>query len=87
MGVGFGPTPLNAQWVADQNYAFEVWNDINKTLALYYGAINSPGAFAPNRMTRLLDASGKVLLEYNTVSTGTHPAEVLSDCQVLFGSR
>ncbi len=85
MGVGFGPTPLNAQWVADQEYQFDVWNDLNKTLAFYYGAATPAFAFVPERLTRLLDSEGTVLLEYNNVSVGAHPEEVLSDCQAIFG--
>ena len=50
-GVGFGPTPVNAQWVEAESYNYEVWNDLNKTLALYYGAASSPSAFAPSRIT------------------------------------
>ena len=87
VGVGFGPTPVNAIWVADQSYQFEVWNDVNKTLAVYYGAASSPSAFAPSRITRLLDSTGAVLLEYNTVAIGAHPAEVLADCELIFGSN
>lgn len=85
VGVGFGPTPINANWVEEEGYLYEVWNDLNKTLALYYGAAANSGAFFPNRLTRLLDAEGSVLLEYNDVYVGAHPQEVLEDCQAIFG--
>ena len=86
--MGFGPTPINAQWVEAEGYQYEVWNDLNKTLALHYGAADNPLAFAPSRVTKLLDANGDLLLEYTDVfSVGTHPQEVLDDCTAIFGEQ
>ncbi len=39
----------------------------------------------PLRVTRLLGEDGVVLLEYAVSNVGTHPADVLEDCQALFG--
>lgn len=36
-------------------------------------------------MTRILDADGVLVLEYNDVDFGTSPQEVLEDCEILFG--
>ena len=38
-----------------------------------------------SRRTFLLDDDGDLLLEYPVVAVGTHPAEVLDDCLLLFG--
>ena len=63
--------------------AFELWTDDERTLADTYDA--NLGAFA-NRVTMLLDADGTLILEYrDDVDFGTHPQEVLEDCQALFG--
>jgi hypothetical protein len=35
----------------------------------------------------LLDADGNQLLHYDVSSFGTHPAQVLEDCEAIFGSR
>ena len=79
---------MNAQWVAAEGYQYEIWNDLNKTLAMFYGAIDDPNAFFPNRITKLLDADGNLLLEYNDVaSVGAHPQEVLDDCTAIFGDQ
>jgi hypothetical protein len=37
-------------------------------------------------MTVLLDENGDLLLEYPVSSIGTHPGEVLSDCQAIWGT-
>ena len=54
---------------------------------MHYGAA-SQGSFFPSRITVLLDKSGEVLLEYTkNIDVGTHPAQVLSDCDLLFGDE
>ena len=86
MGVSFAGPAKNREWVEDQNYNFEIWSDDDKTLALYYGAINRPGELFPRRITKVLDAEGKLILEYvDGVSAGTHPEAVLEDMIKLFG--
>jgi peroxiredoxin len=40
----------------------------------------------PQRITKILDANGDLVLEYVTdVGPGTHPQKVLEDCRLLFG--
>ena len=85
IGVGFGDMSENASWVADQQYQYEIWTDTDKSLAVYYGAATSTSAIFPNRITRLLDTQGHVILEYDNVDAGTSPGLVLEDCQALFG--
>ena len=88
VAVHFGPPSLASAWSDDQGFQYEVWTDDSRTLALNYGAAASAGAFAPDRVTALLDANGNWLLEYTT-GTGnvSHTADVLADCQALFGGR
>jgi hypothetical protein len=39
-------------------------------------------------VTVILDTDGTWLLEYTTgTSTAAHPADVLADCEALFGGR
>jgi len=80
--VSFDQPAANQSWAEAQSFLFELWSDDNKTLAQYYGA--GTGTYA-NRVTKLLDDEGVLILEYNTVSAGSHPADVLSDCQAIFG--
>lgn len=63
-----------------------MWTDDDRTLALTYGAVSSASASLPSRVTVLLDADGSLLLEYKgNLSFGEHPADVLADCEQLFG--
>ena len=75
-------------WAEEEGFQYELWTDSDKTLATYYDDTFSGQPF-PNRVTVLLSAEGKLLLEYPAAMTsniGAHPGEVLEDCQKLFGS-
>ena len=85
--MSFDSTTLNQSWAASEGFQFELWSDLDRELGLHYGAASSPTAGAARRISFLLDEKGYVALEYTSVSTGTHPAEVLEDAQALFGDR
>ena len=70
-----------------QMFQYELWSDnAMRTLAIYYGAASSMTAIAANRVTRVLDSDGNVVLEYNSIGgVATHPSDVLEDCTILFG--
>ena len=87
VGVSFSDVSINDYWVNDQGFQYEIWRDDNRELALYYGAADSADAWFPDRITRLLDSDGSVLLEYNSVDVGTSPANILADCLLLFGGN
>lgn len=87
MGASFAAPATNADWIEKESFNFEVWDDDDKTLALYYGAIDKKIAPLPSRITKLLDADGKLILEYvDSINTGTHPQDVLDDCIKIFGT-
>ncbi len=77
----------NQSWAEDEGFEFEIWSDDDKDLALYYGAARSVWTLAPDRVTKVFDASGTLVLEYiDRIDVGTHPAQVLEDVTLLFGS-
>ncbi len=86
VGVSFNKPARNLAWSTSQAFPFELWSDEARDLAVHYGAATSRKAFAPSRITVLLDASGALLLRYDDVNVGTHPADVLEDCRALFGA-
>ena len=77
-----------ATWGADRDpaFEFELWSDAPRgVLAGYYDA-GDPGS-AYDRKTFILDAYGRLLLEYEVgfTSVGSHAQTVLEDCQAIFG--
>lgn len=85
IGVSFDPPEENQAWAEEEGFLFDLWTDHDRTLALHYGAATSATQSAASRVTKVLDADGVLVLEYTGVVVGTHPAQVLHDCENLFG--
>jgi len=84
--VSFSEPSANAEWVEAESFQYEVWTDGDRTLAMHYGAAENSTAAFPGRVTVLLDAQGELLLEYASgTGDADHPAEVLEDCEAIFG--
>lgn len=85
IGVGFDSPEDNQAWAEAEGFAFELWSDTDKTLALAYGAAADASAYFPQRVTVVLDGAGDLALEYAVTDFGTHPSQVLEDVTALFG--
>ena len=86
VGVGLDTPSTNQSWAEDEKFQFELWTDDDKTLGVTYGALTSTSDGSVKRVTMLLDEKGELLLEYTDhIDVGTHPDDVLSDCEILFG--
>jgi peroxiredoxin len=85
--VGFASVEENNQWYVDKEFQFELWSDTNKELALFYGAVESSSQGYPNRVTKILDDEGNLLVTYDDANFATNPFNVLEDCQYLFGQN
>lgn len=83
--MSFDSVADNQSWAVQEGFQFELWSDTSRALALHYGAASSVTQASANRVSFLIGADGNVLLEYPTVFTGTHPQDVLEDCEALFG--
>ena len=84
VGVSFTDLETNHAWAVDQGFQYEIWRDEDRALAEYYGASNGPDNPYPKRRTKVLDAEGNLILEYNDkIIVGAHPSEVLQDVRVL----
>ncbi len=80
--MSFDAPAANATFATNNNFQYELWSDTSKTLAQYYGA----GGAMPQRVTRLLDAEGTLIVSYVVgMGIGAHPQAVLEDCQAIFG--
>ena len=89
IGVSFDSASKNAAFKKSDNFAFALWSDLGRELALYYGAASSKTQAAADRVTVVLDDSGMQVLTYSSWMTNTglthHPKDVLNDCKALLG--
>jgi len=86
VGVSFDTPEENRAWAEREGFQYELWSDVDRTLATRYGAVRSPTQASCDRVTKLLDCDGTLQLEYvSSISVGTHPQQVLDDCTAIFG--
>lgn len=86
VGVGLDEPEDNLAWAEREGFLFELWTDDDRALGVTYGALTGERDGSVARVTMLLDADGALLLTYTEFADiGTHPADVLEDCEVLFG--
>lgn len=84
VGVSFTDLQTNQEWAKRLEFPYEIWRDDDRSLATYYDSVDGPDAKYPKRRTRVLNAEGKVVLEYNDkIIVGAHPADVLEDVKML----
>lgn len=86
VGVSFDAPETNQAWAQAEMFQYDLWSDLDRELALVYGAASTPTQSAASRVTVLLDENGDLLLEYPFVGVSTHPGEVLADCQAIWGN-
>jgi peroxiredoxin len=83
--VGLDSPEDNLAWAEDEGFPFELWTDEDKTLGVTYGALDGERDTSVSRITVVLDADGVLALEYlDDIVVGTHPEQVLEDCEALF---
>ena len=88
VGVGFSDPTQNAQWADTMGYGFELWTDSDRALSLALGTIENALEEAPDRDSFVIDPQGRAILAYRgAVSLGADPADVLADCQLLYGEE
>lgn len=87
VGVSFDTPSKNSQFIAAESFAFPLWSDQKRELALYYGAASSAKQAYANRVTVVLDPEGKWRLFYSSAAIGfgmyNHPGIVLEDVKAL----
>jgi peroxiredoxin len=85
VGVSFDSSADNASFAEEEGFGYELWSDLDRTLAMHYGAASSASQSMADRITVLLDAEGVWRVEYAPASVVSNAADVLEDCEALFG--
>ena len=85
IGVSFNTPAENAAFKEGQSFPFDLFSDVGKELALYYGAADSVNAFFAKRVTVILDPAGTWILAYPKISGSLykHAQVVLDDLALL----
>jgi peroxiredoxin Q/BCP len=87
VGVSFDDPKDNAEFIAKNNFPFQLLSDAKRTLAVKVGAADSPSRIAARRISYLVGPDGKVLRAYSDVTPAKHAGEVLSDLEKLKAAK
>jgi peroxiredoxin Q/BCP len=79
LGASFDTVEDNAAFAKKNSFTFPLLCDVDKKLAMAYGACTDPKAGWPNRVSFLIDEQGKIAKVYDKVDPRSHPASVLAD--------
>jgi len=69
----------NAGFAKKNAFGFPLLSDVDRTVALAYGACRDPKTRWPNRVSFLIDERGQIARAYDRVDPRDHPASVLAD--------
>jgi peroxiredoxin Q/BCP len=79
VGVSFDSVADNSAFARKHNFGFRLLSDTTHQLALAYGACDNLKARYPERISFLIDASGRIERVYEKVDPRDHAAKVLAD--------
>jgi peroxiredoxin Q/BCP len=69
----------NAAFANKNQFKFPLLSDLDRTVALAYGACKDPKATWPKRVSFLIDEQGQIARTYERVDPRDHPASVLAE--------
>jgi peroxiredoxin Q/BCP len=79
LGVSFDPVERNAAFARKYDFKFPLLSDVDRKIALAYGACADAKAQYADRISFLIDENGKVARVYDRVDPRDHPARVLAE--------
>ena len=79
IGVSFDPVDRNAAFAHKFDFKFPLLSDVDRTIAMAYGACSDPKAQHAERVSFLIDEHGKIARVYDSVDPRDHPAKVLAE--------
>lgn len=83
VGVSFDDPADNLAFHEANEFPYPLWSDLDRELALYYGAATDASQAYASRITVVLDEEGCLLTTYEKVNPMSHPGDVLDDLQEL----
>src|SRR5579872_3024639 len=79
VGVSFDDADRNAAFAQKYDFKFPLLSDVDRKIALAYGACSDPKTQHAERVSFLIDAEGKIARVYDHVDPRDHPARVLAE--------
>jgi peroxiredoxin Q/BCP len=79
VGASFDGVDRNAAFARKYDFKFPLLSDVDRKIALAYGACSDAKAQHAERVSFLIDGEGKIARVYDRVDPRDHPARVLAE--------
>jgi thioredoxin-dependent peroxiredoxin len=79
LGISFDPIDRNAAFARKFDFKFPLLSDLERKIALAYGACSDAKTQYAERISFLIDEQGKIARIYDCVDPRDHPAKVLAE--------
>lgn len=79
LGVTFSPREDLRRWRAEVGLRSRLLSDVDRRVAIAYGAARSPDQEKAGRVSVLVGPDGRVVRVYEPADVVAHPGEVLAD--------
>ena len=79
LGASFDSAQENKAFKDKYDFPYDLLCDVDKSVAVAYGAAADASASSPARISYLIDPNGKIAKVYGNVSPAEHPDKVLGD--------
>jgi peroxiredoxin Q/BCP len=79
VGVSFDPVDRNVAFAQKYDFKFPLLSDVDRKIALAYGACTEAKAQHAERISFLIDEHGIIARVYDRVDPRDHPARVLAE--------
>lgn len=79
VGVSFDPSDRNEAFARKFDFKFPLLSDVDRKIALAYGACSDAKAQHAERISFLIDEHAKIARVYDNVDPRDHPAKVLAE--------
>jgi peroxiredoxin Q/BCP len=79
LGISFDDTDRNGAFAQKYDFRFPLLSDVDRKIALAFGACSDAKAQHAERMSFLIDEQGNIARVYDSVDPRDHPARVLAE--------
>jgi thioredoxin-dependent peroxiredoxin len=79
VGISFDAVDRNAAFALKFDFKFPLLSDLERKIAMAYGACSDARAQSAERISFLIDEHGKIARVYDRVDPRDHPAKVLAE--------
>jgi peroxiredoxin Q/BCP len=79
LGISFDEPDRNGAFAQKYDFRFPLLSDVDRKIALAYGACSDAKAQHAERMSFLIDEQGNIARVYDSVDPRDHPARVLAE--------